>query len=140
MWIGKRVLSPGSVFSIGRPKNSRETVLEGSFQSPNCPLKGFFLAKRDFLVANGWVAADFPGPGVECAPPPLNSTVITSTVHGQRYQSLGQDRFGESAHQTKIYFRSRCGFFSESHIADRSVESDQKSAKLLPRRRISFSF
>ena len=37
--------------------------LNGSFQLPNCPLKGFFsLAKRDFLVANGRMAADFSSP------------------------------------------------------------------------------
>ena len=44
--------------------------LNGSFHSPNCPLKGFFsLAKRDFLVANGRMAADFSSPGAKSEHP-----------------------------------------------------------------------
>ena len=44
-------------------KESPSCPLSGSFQSQNCPLKGFFsLAKRDFLVANGRMAADFSSP------------------------------------------------------------------------------
>ena len=58
-------LSPHRRCPLWKKVWSPACPLNGSFQSPNCPLKGIFsIAKRDFIVANGRMAADFSSPDV----------------------------------------------------------------------------